>query len=97
MEPTSADEAIEVFDLVVGDLLRTSGFKANKERIRTIKDLDGAAIMLREVWLTICSVAQEPEADIRAALQEMDTPPSTPPPPTPPTSPANPTNTCTRN
>ncbi|WTD54845.1 Tn3 family transposase [Streptosporangium sp. NBC_01639] len=72
MEPTSADEAIEVFDLVVGDLLRTAGFKADKERIRTIKDLDGAAIMLREVWLTICSVAQDPEADIRAALEEMD-------------------------
>lgn len=72
MEPTSADEAIEVFGLVVGDLLRTAGFKADKERIRTIKDLDGAAIMLREVWLTICSVAQEPEVDIRAALEEMD-------------------------
>ncbi|MGN9847266.1 hypothetical protein ACTMTI_55225 [Nonomuraea sp. H19] len=72
MEPTSADEAVEVFDLAVGDLLRTSAFKANKERMRTIKDLDGAAIMLREVWLKIRSVAEIPDGDIRAALDEMD-------------------------
>lgn len=72
MEPVSADEAIEVFDLVTGDLLRTSAFKANKQRLRTIKDLDTAAIVLREVWLKIRSVAQDPDGDIRAALDVMD-------------------------
>ncbi|MFI7461333.1 MFS transporter [Nonomuraea sp. NPDC049646] len=35
MEPVSADEAIEVFDLAMGDLVRTSAFKAGKERLRT--------------------------------------------------------------
>jgi hypothetical protein len=72
MEPLSADEAIEVFDLATGDLLRTSAFKANKTRLRTIKDLDTAAIVLREVWLKIRAVAQDPDGDIRAALDVMD-------------------------
>ncbi|MEU4232856.1 Tn3 family transposase [Nonomuraea sp. NPDC026600] len=72
MAPQSADDAVEVFDLAVGDLLRTSAFKANKERMRTLKDLDVAAIVLREVWLKIRSVAEIPDGDIRAALDEMD-------------------------
>ncbi|MGI5290399.1 DUF4158 domain-containing protein [Nonomuraea polychroma] len=74
MAPQSADDAVEVFDLAVGDLLRTSAFKANKERMRTLKDLDTAAIVLREVWLKIRSVAEIPDGDIRAALDEMDLP-----------------------
>ncbi|WP_031170207.1 DUF4158 domain-containing protein, partial [Streptosporangium roseum] len=72
MDPQSADEAIEVFDLALGDLLRTSAFKANKERMRTLRDLDTAAIMLREVWLKIRSVAEIPDGDIRAALDERE-------------------------
>jgi hypothetical protein len=72
MAPQSADEAIEVFDLAVGDLLRTSALKASKERMRTLKDLDTAAIVPREVWLKIRSVAEVPDGDIRAALDEMD-------------------------
>ncbi|MFI5898312.1 DUF4158 domain-containing protein [Actinoplanes sp. NPDC051513] len=72
MAPQSADDAVEVFDLAVGDLLRTSAFKASKERMRTLKDLDTAAIVLREVWLKVRSVAEIPDGDIRAALDEMD-------------------------
>ncbi|MEV5897561.1 hypothetical protein [Nonomuraea fuscirosea] len=44
MEPVSADEAIEVFDLAMADLVRTSAFKAGKERLRTLKDLDTALV-----------------------------------------------------
>lgn len=72
LEPRSADEAIEVFDLVIGDLMRTAAFKANKERLRTIKDLDTAAIVLREVWLKLRNVAADPDGDLRATLDEMD-------------------------
>ncbi|MFG6200028.1 DUF4158 domain-containing protein [Nonomuraea sp. JJY05] len=71
-EPRSADEAIEVFDLVIGGLVRTSAFKAGKERLRTIKDLDTAAIVLREVWLKIRDVAADPDGDLRAARDAMD-------------------------
>src|SRR6266511_2717510 len=41
MEPTAADEALEVFDLLVGDMVRLSGYQAGKERLRTLKELDG--------------------------------------------------------
>ncbi|MEU7858484.1 hypothetical protein [Nonomuraea sp. NPDC049141] len=34
-----------------------AAFKANKERMRTLRDLGTAAIVLREVWLKIRSVA----------------------------------------
>jgi hypothetical protein len=40
--------------------------------MRTLKDLDTAAIVLCEVWLKIRSVAEIPDGDIRAALDEMD-------------------------
>jgi TnpA family transposase len=72
MEPVAADEAIEVFDLLMGDLVRTSGFRASKDRLRTIKDLDTAAIVLRHAWLRITETAADPEADLRAALEAMD-------------------------
>ncbi|WP_431918861.1 hypothetical protein [Nonomuraea jabiensis] len=74
MEPVSADEAIEVFDLAMGDMLRTSAHRAGKERLRTLKDLDSAAIVLREVWLAIRDVAADPDGDVRAALDGMDLP-----------------------
>ncbi|MGW3472297.1 hypothetical protein ACWDKQ_28385 [Saccharopolyspora sp. NPDC000995] len=47
MGPVAADEAIEVFDLLMGDLVRTSGHRAERDRLRTIKELDTAAIALR--------------------------------------------------
>ncbi|MCW2917315.1 MAG: transposase Tn3 family protein [Actinomycetia bacterium] len=72
MDPVSADEAIEVFDLAVSDLVRTSAFKADKNRLRTIKDLDTAAIVLREVWLKLRDTAADPDADLRAVLDQMD-------------------------
>ncbi|MFE7243731.1 hypothetical protein [Streptomyces sp. NPDC057580] len=37
-----ADEAIEVFDLVMGDIIRSSATTMTKQRLRTLKDLDAA-------------------------------------------------------
>jgi hypothetical protein len=45
MGPVAADEAIEVFDLLMGDLVRTSGHRAERDRLRTIKELDTAVIL----------------------------------------------------
>ncbi|MGH3783212.1 MAG: hypothetical protein ACRDRO_21960 [Pseudonocardiaceae bacterium] len=46
MEPTAADEAIEVVDLVIGDLVRTAGFRAARQRLRTLKDFDASGAAL---------------------------------------------------
>lgn len=72
MPQIAADEAIEVFDLVMGDLIRSSSTKMTKQRLRTLKDLDAAAILLRQAWIAVCGTAANPEGDIRAMLDTMD-------------------------
>jgi TnpA family transposase len=72
MPQIAADEAIEVFDLVMGDLIRSSSTKMTKQRLRTLKDLDAAAILLRQAWIAVCGTAADPEGDIRAMLDTMD-------------------------
>lgn len=59
MPQIAADEAIEVFDLVMGDLIRSSSTKMTKQRLRTLKDLDAAAILLRQVWIAVCGTAAD--------------------------------------
>ncbi|MGH3833795.1 MAG: Tn3 family transposase [Pseudonocardiaceae bacterium] len=71
MEPTAADEAIEVVDLVIGDLVRTAGFRAARQRLRTLKDLDVAALILREAWLAITQDAAAGR-DVAARMAAMD-------------------------
>jgi TnpA family transposase len=65
MGPVAADEAIEVFDLLIGDLVRTSGWRAGKDRLRSITELDTAAIMLRHAWMTISATLSDLEVDLR--------------------------------
>ncbi|MEE1769272.1 hypothetical protein PUR34_14205 [Streptomyces sp. JV185] len=59
MPQIAADEAIEVFDLVMGDLIRSSSTKMAKQRLRTLKGLDAAAILLREMWIAVSGTAAE--------------------------------------
>ncbi|MGW0884698.1 Tn3 family transposase [Streptomyces sp. NPDC002671] len=75
MPQVAADEAIEVFDLVMGDLIRSSATKMTKKRLRSLKDLDAAALVLRKAWLAVCEAAADPEGDIRAMLDAMDVAP----------------------
>ncbi|OIJ99290.1 hypothetical protein BIV25_09690 [Streptomyces sp. MUSC 14] len=75
MPQVAADEAIEVFDLVMGDVIRSSAAKMTKKRLRTLKDLDAAAILLRTAWLTVSGTAADPDGDIRAALDAIDVAP----------------------
>ncbi|MFJ2818480.1 Tn3 family transposase [Streptomyces sp. NPDC087294] len=72
MPQVAADEAIEVFDLVMGDLIRSSVTKQNKKRLRAAKDLDAAALELRRAWLVVAAAAADPAGDIRAMLDAMD-------------------------
>ncbi|MFI1062109.1 MULTISPECIES: hypothetical protein [Streptomyces] len=59
MPQIAADEAIEVLDLVMGDLIRSSSTKMTKQRLRTLKDLDAAAILLRQAWIAVCGAAAD--------------------------------------
>ncbi|WP_204357845.1 MULTISPECIES: hypothetical protein [unclassified Streptomyces] len=56
----------------MGDLIRSSSTKMTKQRLRTLKDLDAAAILLREMWIAVSSAAADPSSDIRATLDAMD-------------------------
>jgi len=71
MEPTAADEALEVFDLLVGDMVRLSGYQAGKERLRTLKELDGAALAMREVWLELRAAHADPARELEAAFEAL--------------------------
>ncbi|WAX79873.1 DUF4158 domain-containing protein [Streptomyces sp. KMM 9044] len=71
MRTRAADEAIEVFDLLMSDLARTSAHLAARQRMRTLGDLDSAALMLREAWITL-SHAAEPEQDVRGGFDLLD-------------------------
>jgi hypothetical protein len=59
----------------MGDVIRSSATKMTKHRLRTLKDLDAAAIMLRTAWLAVCDTAADSEGDIRALLDAMDVAP----------------------
>jgi len=46
LESTAIDDAIDLLDLLIGNLLATSKRTGEQERLRTIKDLDAAALRL---------------------------------------------------
>lgn len=46
LESTAMDDAIDLLDLLIGNLLATSKRTGEQERLRTIKDLDAAALRL---------------------------------------------------
>ncbi|MCX5233308.1 hypothetical protein [Streptomyces sp. NBC_00233] len=50
-----------------------------KKRLRSLKDLDAAALLLRGAWLAVCESAADPERDIRACPTRWTLPPSTRP------------------
>ncbi|KUN83282.1 hypothetical protein [Streptomyces griseoruber] len=57
MRTRSADEAIEVFAMLMSDLARAPAHLAAEQRMRTVGDLDSAALMLREAWITLSGAA----------------------------------------
>ncbi|OPC77681.1 hypothetical protein B4N89_35850 [Embleya scabrispora] len=75
MPQVAADEAIEVFDLVMGDVIRSSAARMQRKRLRSLKDLDAAALLLRQAWLAVADVAADPDGDIRAMLDPLDVAP----------------------
>jgi hypothetical protein len=59
LEFTATDDAIDLLDWLIGDLLATSKRDGEKERLRTIKDLDAAALRL----CFACGVLLDPTCD----------------------------------
>ena len=65
-EPSAQDDALDVFDLLIGTLLTRVENQADKERLRTLRDLDAAALRLRDA----CRVALDaslPDEELREA------------------------------
>jgi TnpA family transposase len=48
VEATALDDALDLLDLIVTDLLAQAKLTGEKERLRTLRDLDAAALQLRE-------------------------------------------------
>jgi hypothetical protein len=49
LEATATDDILTILELLVKDLFSTSEREGKKERLRTLKDLDKAALQLSEV------------------------------------------------
>jgi TnpA family transposase len=61
-EATALDDALDLLDLIITDLLAQARLAGEKERLRTLGDLDTAALQLRDVCTVLldeaCSSAQ---------------------------------------
>ncbi|MBV8265443.1 MAG: Tn3 family transposase [Planctomycetaceae bacterium] len=61
-EATALDDALDLLDLIVTDLLAQAKLTGEKERLRTLRDLDAAALQLREACAVLldetCSAAR---------------------------------------
>ena len=67
LEATAQDDALDLFDRLVGDLVSQSQGAARKERMRTIKDLDAAALALRNA----CEMLLDSELSDEQSLGEL--------------------------
>lgn len=66
LEATATDDALDLFDRLVTDLVSRSQGAERKERMRTIKDLDSAALTLRDA----CELLLDPELSEGQSLGE---------------------------
>ena len=64
VEATAQDDALTVLELLTKELLSKSASQGKKERLRTLKDLDAAALTLSAACAIL--IAPEQEADSAA-------------------------------
>src|SRR5712671_6183609 len=61
-ESTALDDALDLLDLIITDLLAQAKLAGEKQRLRTLRDLDAAALQLRDVCAVLldesCSSAR---------------------------------------
>ena len=67
MEAIALDDALDVLDLLVKDILAKSERDGKKKRLRTLKDLDTAALQLA----TACQVIVNPSTDDAVVREEI--------------------------
>jgi len=67
LEAQAQDDALDLFDVLVSDLVRKSKGTDRKERFRTLKDLDAAALTLKEA----CELLLDPEFTDERSLGEV--------------------------
>lgn len=70
---TALDDALDVLDMLLRDLLARSERKGKKERLRTLRDLDSAALRLAEQGEQLFKEERSDE-ELRAYLQTYQTP-----------------------
>ena len=72
-EATALDDALDLLDLIVTDLLAQAKLTGEKERLRTLHDLDAAALQLREACAVLldetCSAGPDAVPHLRPRLQ----------------------------
>ena len=73
LEATALDDAVELFDALAGDIVTQAEEAHRKSRLRSLRDLDAAAIMLRDVGQHVVSDEDDalPVAEWRNALFEQ--------------------------
>lgn len=67
LEATAQDDALDLLDRLVGNLVSRSRSAERRERVRTIKDLDTAALALRDA----CETLLNPELSDEQSLGEV--------------------------
>lgn len=72
LEVTALDDSLDVLDMLLRDLLAKSERKGKKERLRTLRDLDSAALRLAEQVEQLFK-EQRSDEELRAYLEAQQT------------------------
>jgi hypothetical protein len=67
LEATAQDDAVDVLDLLIEDVLHRAEADGERARLRTLRDLDAAALRLRDACLVVLEET-EPAPDLRTAI-----------------------------
>ncbi len=73
LQATAQDDVLDVLDVLLTDLLARVESQEKRRRLRTIGDLDAAALLLRNVGLVVLDSAK-PEHSLRSEIFKLFTP-----------------------
>ena len=70
LEFTATDDILDLFDWLIGSILNKSKSDGEKERLRTLKDLDAAALRLTQASEVLLNLANQ-DVDVRSLVFEI--------------------------